>query len=469
MERKKIMLLEFNEISPILLDKWMSEGWLPNFKKFYENSEVFITEADETDPVNLEPWIQWYSMHTGLSYKQHKVFHLTDGPKAGHEDIWEILINNGKRVCNFSSMNAKGFNSTSKSIFLPDPWCTSEKASPAQLDAFHRVVSNRVQEYTSKDRSLSKEDYISFLRFLGSHGLRMKTILNILRQLISDTIVNKNLTWKRVVLLDKLQFDVFRYYQRKFKPNFSTFFINSTAHYQHAYWRHMSPEDFKNQPSSSERSKYKDCILFGYQEMDKLLGDFFKFEKDDVILILASVLSGQPYLKKEDIGGQHFYRLKDAESQLEMLGINYEKVFPVMTHQYSVHFKNNTEKEHALKVLKSMNYNGEEVFGFHNPEPSTLYFGNQLSQVIPKSARIDMRGKSTKSYDYYDLFYKLSDTKSGCHQPDGVLWFKTGKHKIHDKKVSILDVFPTILNYYDIQTNFHEGNLRKGKNLVNVL
>ena len=33
--------------------------------------------------------------------------------------------------------------------------------------------------------------------------------------------------WKRAVLLDKLQFDVFAWYYRKIRPDFATFFLNS--------------------------------------------------------------------------------------------------------------------------------------------------------------------------------------------------------------------------------------------------
>src|ERR1051326_3715255 len=114
---RKIILLEFNELCPSLLEKWMGEGRLPNFKAFHQDSEVYTTEADEQKPPHLEPWVQWYSIHTGLSYRQHGVAHLTDGPKAGHTDIWRILLANGKSVANCSSMNARGLSAPG-SFFL---------------------------------------------------------------------------------------------------------------------------------------------------------------------------------------------------------------------------------------------------------------------------------------------------------------------------------------------------------------
>lgn len=53
----KILMLEFNEICPSLIERWMGEGLLPGFTEFYRASQVFTTFADEVDPVNLEPWI----------------------------------------------------------------------------------------------------------------------------------------------------------------------------------------------------------------------------------------------------------------------------------------------------------------------------------------------------------------------------------------------------------------------------
>jgi hypothetical protein len=119
----------------------MGDGTLPNFRSFFEASHAFTTIADAAPPA-LEPWIQWYSLHTGLSYQQHRVFRLTDGPQAGHPDIWEVIRNAGLTVFNCSSMNAKSFAS-SGSLFIPDPWCTSESAYPKELNRFQPTSQSR--------------------------------------------------------------------------------------------------------------------------------------------------------------------------------------------------------------------------------------------------------------------------------------------------------------------------------------
>jgi hypothetical protein len=445
MTKNKIVFLEFNELCPALLERWMSEGLLPNFKRFFDDSDIYTTESDEDSP-HLEPWIQWYSMHTGLPFKDHKVFHLTDGPKANHPDIWQILLQSGKTVWNCSSMNAKGFEAEG-SCFLPDPWCTGEKAFPAELQIFHNVVARQVQQYSNSEHTLSRSDYIDFLSFLLSHGFRMKTAAAIVRQLVRDRFDVEE-RWRRAVLLDKLQFDVFRHYFKKYRPDFSTFFLNSTAHYQHTYWRHMEPEAFRVQPSEEERRRFGGAILFGYQSMDRLLGDFFRLESSDVMLILATAISQQPFLKREGSGGQHFYRPRDFESLLDSLGIRAREVRPVMTHQFLLSYSSESEARMARAKLESVFCDGNQVFDFASSDPSTLYLGCQIYSSLPHDVMATMGNGF--SVPFFDLFYAIGGIKSGCHHPDGVLWIKSGEHKVHTEKISILDVLPMLLRQYGI-------------------
>ncbi len=78
MRPERVVLLEFNELSQGLMERFISEGKLPSFERFYRESQVFTTESDANAP-NLEPWIQWITVHTGMPYREHKVFNLGDG------------------------------------------------------------------------------------------------------------------------------------------------------------------------------------------------------------------------------------------------------------------------------------------------------------------------------------------------------------------------------------------------------
>jgi hypothetical protein len=458
---RKVILLEFNELSPSLLDRWMAEGRLPNFKRFYDRSHVFTTVADETDPDYLEPWIQWYSLHTGLGYRQHGVFHLTDGPKASHKDIWQRLAENGLKVGNCGSMNARALRAAD-SFYLPDPWCTSEIPHPAELAAFHKVVTNRVQENsTAGTGALSLGDQGRFLAFLMSHGLRLSTLWALASQLWSDTLLRQHTTWKRVVLLDKMQMDLFRYYWRRYQPDFSTFFLNSTAHYQHGYWHCLYPESFASPVEPVQLKRFGGAILFGYQQMDRLLEEFFEFERQDVMLILSTALSQHANTRTD----RPYYRPKDAPRLLAALGIHPEMLQPVMSEQYSARFADQSAADDARKRLEGLSIGGLPLFDFAPAPPNTVFFGCDIHEAIDDSARIEGLDAS-----FFDIFYVLPHTKTGVHHPDGVLWIKSGEHRVHTDKVSILDVVPTLLEHFGIDRHQADSTGQmQGRSLLPLL
>lgn len=441
---KNIILIEFNELSPKLLDRWMGEGKLPNFKKFYDQSVVHVTEPDVEDAEFLEPWIQWYSMHVGLSYDEHQVFHLTDGAKADNLDIWNHLKNEGKNVASFASMNTKSFSGNGH-LYLPDPWCTDSNVFPHDLDIYQRFISMSVQEYTNDRRVFSAGDYLEFIVFMLNNGLKFSTIFRIINQLASEKLIDKNSYFKRVALLDRIQMDLFNSYFKHGNFDFATFFSNSTAHLQHAYWRFMEPEVFATETNSNDVSIYKDAILFGYQSMDELVGEMMELAGEETLLILASALSQQPYLKQENQGGQNFYRPYDVNNMLASLNVFPCDIKPTMTHQYMLRFNNEIETREAKQKLLSWSFgDGKTIFDINERgDENSIYFGNQIfEQVDPDREVIDQyNGKRFKHSKY---FYRIKDVKSGCHHPDGILWFRTGNHKLKAEKASILDVFPTV-------------------------
>ena len=87
------------------------------------------------------------------------------------------------------------------------------------------------------------------------HGLSAATALGIAAQLGSECL-SARARWRRAMILDRLQFDVFRWYFRRHNPDFATFFLNSTAHLQHVHWRNMDPEPFKIKPTNEEQREY---------------------------------------------------------------------------------------------------------------------------------------------------------------------------------------------------------------------
>ena len=81
MRNGKLIVLEFNELTPRLMSQFIDEGVLPNFARLRQESATYLTDAGENPP-NLEPWIQWVTAHCGVPFVQHQVFNLGDASRA---------------------------------------------------------------------------------------------------------------------------------------------------------------------------------------------------------------------------------------------------------------------------------------------------------------------------------------------------------------------------------------------------
>ena len=461
---KPIIALELNELCPPLLDRWMADGTLPHFRRLHDRSQVFLTQADVETPDKLEPWIQWYSIHTGLAYDQHGVFHLTDGLRAEHDDIWRTLIDAGRNVFSFASMNVRPFAAPG-SLFVGDPWIEDGDAFPAELNIYNRFIGHHVREYTNADQRLGAGDYAAFLRFLLTHGLSPATAWQTLRQLAAER-AGSHLSYRRVAILDALQFDVFAHYYASMRPAFASFFCNSVAHLQHSYWRHMEPDAFTVRGSKEEQARYGDAIRFGYQAMDGIIGRFQKLaDRHGATIVFQTALSQQPFTRHEASGGQHFHRLRDLDAFLDGHGIARRSADPTMTHQYMLTFASPAERDTARARLEAFELeDGRPVFDFpaHETE-GALYFGAQISWAAdPATPTLDRA--SGRCFPLGDILYAIDGTKSGCHHPIGALWIADGEPGRHEELVSILDIFPTMLEMLGVQPKPDAG--RRGTSLT---
>jgi type I phosphodiesterase/nucleotide pyrophosphatase len=303
-----LVLLEFNELTPALMDRFIADGKLPNFARLRQSSEVFISDAEEQEP-NLEPWIQWVTVHTGVPYSEHGIFRLSEAHKLQYSNVWDLASKEGRAVWICASMNAKRENGT-KGYFLPDPWSTHLSTQPPDLLPYFLFVQRNVQEHTNERVRLSKADYLRFVRFMIANGLSANSVVSIFRQLLSERRTGTG-RWRRAFILEKLQFDVFRSIYRRTRPAFSTFFLNSTAHMQHMYWRYLEPELFTAPLNQKKKAEYESSILEGYRAMDDLLGRMLALVGEEATIVLSTALSQQPCLRYEGEGGKWSYRPKD--------------------------------------------------------------------------------------------------------------------------------------------------------------
>jgi hypothetical protein len=450
--KKKLILVEFNELTPELMFKFIDEGCLPNFKKFHDSSQVYMTDAQASGN-NLNPWIQWVSVHTGLSPKDHGVYRLNEATKCNGEYVWDKLSTVGLKSWICGSMNTS-FSDNFKGLLIPDPWSAAVAPYPkGKFDTYFNFISQSVQEHSAKSIKVSP---LAFMKYMLKSGLSLRTISKIVSHLFNEKL-NKSLRWKRACILDWLQLDVFKHYYFLENPDFSTFFSNSTAHFQHHYWKSMDPKIFNSNKDVIAAGTAK-AILSGYKNMDDILGDIVGMVDDNTRLIFCTGLSQKPYLPENSGDDRHFYRLLDEVQLSAKLGITGKFNFvPVMAEQFHLEFESVQAAESAHQKLKTFKMPNNSYFHLGNNDVFLVSWKDNIVHAQCRCTKYVERGTkilhntNPQGIPFYEVFYHMDDVKSGMHDPRGMLWIydKNKEHRVYKDSVGLEFLMPYILNYFN--------------------
>ena len=119
--KPKIFIFEINEISPLILDKFIKRYPNSSISKFAKQSQKLITIADDIKEKDLYPAQSWASINSGKPFKIHKVKWYND-TKKNCSQMWDDLsINNSIGIVNVlhssNYKNLRFFN-----YFISDPY-----------------------------------------------------------------------------------------------------------------------------------------------------------------------------------------------------------------------------------------------------------------------------------------------------------------------------------------------------------
>lgn len=412
----RLLLLELNELCPSLIERFMAQGYLPNFKKLRERSRAFITHTNEEV---LEPWIQWVTVHTGVPLDEHGIVDLDEAAKLKHHTFWDEL--GSDNVLLMCPMNVR-FERKDGSIFMPDPWAASQVPSP-EIEPFHRFVRAAVNTH-AQSRGIDKRDAMKAVRYLAGHGMTPGTALSLVRQLMQERIGGKDVKWRRATILDRLCWDVFSHFWRSDRhPRVGVYFSNATAHYQHKYWRHHEPEVFSLKPDAEELRSYSEAIRYGYQRHDELLGKAMKIAGSDTAIVLCTALSQQPMLDYETRGGKSMFMPRDFEPLLEAVGAPANaRAEQIMAEEARLHYENAADAELAYaKLQEAKTGEGLALFKLRGFDGHSFIIGCAVftSEVTP-STQILAGGRPVGAF--HEHFVPMPTTTSAKHHPDGLLW-----------------------------------------------
>lgn len=404
----KLILVELNEINFEIVEQYARVypgryNWLEQLLAGHG-----ISTAAEEVYEQIEPWIQWVSVHSGMDYAEHQVFRLGDIVGSQVPQLFEKVEAMGVRVGCISPMNTEN-RLRRPAYFIPDPWTQT----PSDGSWWSRELSRAVGQ-TVNDNSQSRVTVRSAFVLLLS-VLRFARPRHYLRYIALARRV-RSAPWRKALLLDLLLHDLhFRVLQTK-KPGFSTIFLNAGAHVQHHYM--FSAEPIKRQTSLRNPTWYLDESDDPIAEMlevyDLIVGELLNHEGASIIF--ATGLTQQPYDRIK-----YYYRLREHAQFLSFIGIEFKSVHPRMTRDFLIEFETKVAALHAQSRLNSLRVsdNGLPLFGEIENRGTSLFVTLTYPEEIFTETSFELEGRRIPLLPQV-AFVAI---KNGMHQSKGFAFF----------------------------------------------
>jgi hypothetical protein len=432
---RKLILLELNEINFDVVQQYISSNLerFPSLEKLLKGLSIRTTSEYKYD--ELEPWIQWPSVHTTKSYQEHGIYRLGDIVGCGIPQIFELLEKRGYNIGLVSAMNAE--NRLEKpAYFIPDPWTKTPSDgsfwSRTLGESIAQVVNDNAQSKITIKSAL--QIFLVFLRFA-----RFKNY----GKYISFIAASLHKPWTKALVLDLLLHDVHWSLFHSKKPNFSTLFLNAGAHIQHHYFFNSKPLrdtlPFKN-PEWYVKY-FNDPVADILSLYDTIVSDYLTCQNTEIIF--ATALTQKPYDRLK-----FYYRLKSHADFLNCLRINFTAVYPRMTRDFLVEFDTEALALAAHKILKSvyMQDDNSLLFGEIDNRGRSLFVTLTYSLELTENSKYVFNGRAELLKNHVSFVA----IKNGMHQPNGFAFFTPGlKNYLPDNLSHVSNLGNTVLRFFD--------------------
>lgn len=401
-----LVFIEWNEVNAEIVSKYLSKNKYKSLTKLFNFPSVNTCSENEYE--SLEPWIQWVSVHTGKRADEHGIFRLGDIDNYTGEQIFELVEKRGYSVGAISAMNAKN-KLTAPSFFVPDPWTKTHSDNSLLSRKIHDSISQAVND-NSKNQVTAKT-YLWLLVALFRTA-QLKNWPMYLKLLFKS----KSRKWCKALFLDLLLSDIFLFYKKRTDVNFSTLFLNGFAHIQHHYFynsKHYTGS-FKNPDwyIKNDIDPFEDAL----QVYDQIFANIFK-ENADVEILVATGLQQVPFPDEK-----YMYRLRNHRAFLDNLGIKYTEIQPRMTSDFTVYFRNATDRDDAADKLRNITINGHDLFGEVDLRENSIFVMSDYQYQIDEGSKILIsNGKYKMAMD--ELVFVA--VKNGMHHQTGTVWSNT--------------------------------------------
>lgn len=408
---KRLILLELNEINFDIVEKYVAADAtrFPSLKKLLAGAQT--RTSCEKQYEELEPWIQWASVHTSKTYAEHCVFRLGDMVGSGIPQIFEQLENAGYKVGAISAMNAEN-RLRHPAYFIPDPWTQTPADSSWWSQSLGQAVSQAVND-NAKSHMTARSTLQVFL------GLLRFARVGHYQKYLSLIAASRRKLWLKALVLDLLLHDVHWTMFSNKKPNFSTLFLNAGAHIQHHYF--FNAEPIRNNSANKNPTWYiaedEDPLADVLSLYDMIVGEYFA--RTDTDVLLATGLAQKPYDRVK-----FYYRLNTHADFLHGLGIVFSRVFPRMTRDFLIEFENEQQALAAQNVLASVHVDDDDapLFGEIDNRGKSLFVTLTYPDEITASTHYCVGDRKLPLLPEVGFVA----IKNGMHQEEGFAFFTPG-------------------------------------------
>jgi hypothetical protein len=209
----------------------------------------------------------------------------------------------------------------------------------------------------------------------------------------------------------------------------------------------MQPEVFEIPPPPTDDPSLKDAILFGYQQMDKIVGRALRDYPRSTIM-LCTAMSQQPWTDTTKCT----FRPTDFSEFLRFAGVSADRVEikPVMAEEFHLIAADLQTASDVERRLVSLVVDGEPLMRIERKE-NALFCGCRITDAAAVDASSEIvAGSGDAKRPFHELMHLVHSMRSGRHHPDGVWWIRTGEHRVVEGRVPLVNVAPTILGYFGV-------------------
>ena len=425
----RVVVLGFDGLSPVMVEKWVKEGKLPNMARIMEEG-AYGGCMTVLPPSSASAWT---SAVTGVNPGKHGIYgflkELQEGSKRpavfntsrdrGFSAVWDVMTDFGRRACIIN-------------IPLSSP---ADSLNGIMVAGFPHTSEDKIAYYWPPE----VEKYLGAYRFDAfsvtcAKGEEEKFMRNM--EEISSRRLDLGLT-----LFEEGGWDLF------------WIVFTFTDRTQHYMWKYMDENHPQYDPAMSEA--YGDRVEWAYRRADNYLGEFMgRMEGNDLLMVMSDhgfgplyyIINTRNFLQRtlgnnEDVLCADFF---GSKFKIDVSGRNAEEKYNSIRKLLIEGLEELEDPERGCKIIDSI-YVKEDIYEgpYVGKAPDVL--------CLEKPGYLFFSLNLTPDLRLFDMGPSPDRAFSAFHRRVGTI-FMYGSTVEPGKRIDtrIIDITPTILTYLGV-------------------